>query len=53
MVTGESHLKLTLSAEVKKELTAQDISLLHLKIDTAMDKYLQEGSQTMQNKNNH
>jgi len=51
MVTGESHLKLTLSAELKKELTAQDISLLHLKIDTAMDKYLQEGNQSMKNEN--
>ena len=51
MVTGENHLKLTLSAELKKELTAQDISLLHLKVDTAMDKYLQEGSQSMKKKN--
>jgi hypothetical protein len=48
LVTGESHLKLTLSTELKKELTAQDITLLHLKIDTAMDKYLQKGGQSME-----
>jgi chromosome segregation ATPase len=41
IVSGQNHLKLTLSAELKKELTKQDLTLLHLKIDTALDKFLQ------------
>lgn len=41
IVSGKNHLKLTLSAELKKELTRQDLTLLHLKIDTAMDHFLQ------------
>lgn len=43
IIAGKNNLKLTLSAQLKKELTKQDITLLHLKIDTAMDKFLQAG----------
>jgi len=50
---GKNHLKLTLSAEFKKVLTAQDITLLHLKVDTALDKYIQESSQALKGKINH
>jgi len=52
-VAGKNHLKLTLSAEFKKVLTAQDITLLHLKVDTALDKYLQESSQALKGNINH
>jgi len=50
---GKNHLKLTLSAEFKKVLTAQDITLLHLKVDTALDKYIQESSQALKGNINH
>ncbi|NQZ88168.1 MAG: hypothetical protein HRU38_02855 [Saccharospirillaceae bacterium] len=49
VVAGKSHLKLTISAELQKEITAKEITLLHLKIDTAMDKYLQDNTQFHKN----
>jgi len=52
-VAGKNHLKLTLVAEFKKVLTAQDITLLHVKVDTALDKYLQESTQSFNGNINH
>jgi hypothetical protein len=48
VLADKNYLNLTLSTGVKKELTAQDLILLNIKIDTVIDKYLQSNTQVQQ-----